>query len=155
MDFCLFHLPSWIIAQRNGYIRVVFLCGCYDFAEGFILMRLLSLTIKFPHGQEGIFFLQLIDLSRIKLANHGRAGEHKKRTVGLADGGSAFFLLCFAGGVMMAAKIAENPLNLTKSKRSRIGFKAGIICGEWCCTGMFGPVFYIFFSKMLGCGRTI
>ena len=38
-------------------------------------------------------------------------------------------------------KTGENPLNLTKSKRSRIGFKAGLNGREWCCAGLFGPVF--------------
>jgi hypothetical protein len=52
--------------------------------------------------------------------------------VALVDGGGACrwrrFLHFFArvsGRVMVAAQTVENPLNLTKSKRSRIGFKAG------------------------------
>jgi hypothetical protein len=37
-----------------------------------------------------------------------------------------------------AGKTGKNPLNLTKSKRPRIEFKAGLICGEWYCAGLFG-----------------
>ena len=60
----------------------------------------------------------------------------------LAGGGSlAFFFLRVLGRVSAAVKTGENLLNLTKSKRSRIGFKAGRIAGEWCCTGLFGPIF--------------
>ena len=45
---------------------------------------------------------------------------------GLAGGGgSATFLWRLYGEVVETAKIVENPLNLTKSKRSRISFKAG------------------------------
>jgi hypothetical protein len=50
----------------------------------------------------------------------------------------------FCCGGCWAGKLVENPLNLTKSKRPRIGFKAGVICGEWYCTGLFGPVFAMF-----------
>ena len=46
---------------------------------------------------------------------------------GLAGGGSPapVFLCGLYCGVTVAAQTVENPLNLTKVKRSRIGFKAG------------------------------
>ena len=45
---------------------------------------------------------------------------------GLAgSGGLATFLRRLYCGVMADAQTGENPLNLTKSKRSRVGFKAG------------------------------
>ena len=45
---------------------------------------------------------------------------------GFVGGGSpATFLQRLYCGVMADAQTGENPLNLTKSKRSRIGFKAG------------------------------
>ena len=46
----------------------------------------------------------------------------------MAGGGSAAFSRHFAGvdnRTILSMKTGKNPLNLTKSKRSRIGFKVG------------------------------
>ena len=45
------------------------------------------------------------------------------------------------GRVTAAVKTAENPLNLTKSKRFRIGFKANVNYDECYCTGLFSSIF--------------